>query len=67
MGTGYGSSLATPLVAGVAALVQSVRPDLGWQAVTDILRASCVPADVRDGWGRLDALAAVCLALGCKP
>ncbi len=69
-GTRDGTSMATPHVSGVAALVLSVRPDLAPISVTQILTATA--ADVngetlpgRDGelgWGRLDAAAAVARA-----
>jgi len=63
-----GTSFASPEVAGVAALVWAVRPELKNYQVADIVKASADRgADV--GWtptmgcGRLDAAAAVALAL----
>jgi len=40
-----GTSSSTPLVAGVAALVLSARPDLTWVEVRDLLRSTAVPID----------------------
>jgi subtilisin family serine protease len=62
---GYGSSLAAPCVAGVAALVMAVNPDLSSNEIADILTCSCDPPSkvkVRNddtGWGRLNAKEAV--------
>ncbi len=70
-----GTSAASPGVAGVAALVLSVRPDLGWKQVAEILRRTAVRVDEAGGgwtpegfsqyygWGRVDAAAAVAAAL----
>ena len=65
--TAAGTSYATPLVAGVAALIWEAHPDLTATEVARVLRASAedVPAlatKVRSG-GRLDAEAAVKTAL----
>jgi subtilisin family serine protease len=63
-----GTSFAAPEVAGVAALVWSVRPELKNYQVADIIKASA-DRDAGTGWtptmgcGRLDAAAAVALAL----
>ena len=63
-----GTSFASPEVAGVAALVWSVRPELKNYQVADIIRASA-DRDAGTGWtptmgcGRLDAAAAVTLVL----
>jgi serine protease AprX len=63
-----GTSLASPLAAGAAALLLSARPELTPVEVRDILRASADTARVRNydafpnnftGWGYLDALSAV--------
>ncbi len=63
-----GTSMATPHVAGVAALIRSVKPSATVAEVTDILRTTARP--LRDapadpvpndsyGWGCVDAAAAV--------
>jgi subtilisin family serine protease len=63
-----GTSFASPEVAGVAALVWAVRPELKNYQVADIVKASA-DRDAGAGWsrtlgcGRLDAAAAVALAL----
>jgi len=73
-----GTSAATPLVAGVVALVLAVRPELGWRDVHGILAASARQNDPADlawqtngaghrvhpyyGFGVVDARAAVELA-----
>ncbi|EWT03544.1 serine protease [Intrasporangium oryzae NRRL B-24470] len=67
-GTLSGTSMATPHVAGVAALIRSVKPSATVAEVTDILRTTARP--LRDapadpvpndsyGWGCVDAAAAV--------
>ncbi|HEU5089033.1 MAG TPA: S8 family peptidase, partial [Roseiflexaceae bacterium] len=70
-GDGYaaanGTSAACPYVAGAAALVWSVRPDLNADQVADVLMRSAddrgAPGrDPQDGWGRLNLLRAVQLA-----
>ncbi len=53
-----GTSMATPLAAGVAALVRSARPELTPVEVRDALRATADNADAPDnarGWGLIDA------------
>ncbi len=53
-----GTSLATPLAAGVAALVRSARPELTPVQVRDALRSTAdntVLPDNRRGWGLIDA------------
>ncbi len=57
-----GTSLATPLAAGVAALVRSARPELTAVQVRDALRATADQADAPDnnrGYGMIDAWEAV--------
>lgn len=70
-GTKSGTSMAAPHVAGVAALVKSVKPAATVAEVTDILRSTArplrrvasdpVPNDTF-GWGLVDAAAAVAKA-----
>jgi thermitase len=73
--TWTGTSLATPLAAGVAALILSVRPDLTREQVRKVLLTTCdkVPsASCYDatgfsdefGYGRVNALRAVDMARG---
>src|SRR6185436_8340386 len=69
-----GTSSAAPGVAGVAALILSANPDLRWDEVKDLLRASADRIDDnateydenghsnRYGYGRVNAAAAVRLA-----
>ncbi len=66
-----GTSSACPGVAGVAALMLSVNPDLTWQQVKEIIKNSCDQIDAEMGgydanghspfygYGRLNALKAV--------
>ena len=65
-----GTSSATPLVAGIAALVLSANKTLKWHAVRDILRSTAEKIDkskggykdgysIRYGFGRVNADAAV--------
>lgn len=78
-----GTSMASPHVAGVAALIRSVKPSATVAEVADILRSTAkplrdnasdpVPND-RYGWGLVDAAAAVAKAAplpvkttGCPP
>ncbi len=72
-GGGYayvgGTSFSAPMVAGVAALVLSVNPNLTANQVQDILKQSADdrgPAgwDSGYGWGRVNAARAVSLASG---
>jgi serine protease AprX len=60
--TASGTSMATPLAAGVAAMVRSLRPELTPVEVRDALRAtadnSATPDNSR-GWGLIDAFEAI--------
>ncbi|MGC4047162.1 MAG: S8 family serine peptidase [Armatimonas sp.] len=71
-GGGYGgwqgTSFSSPLVAGVAALVLSVRPALSGADVQNILCQSAddkglIGKDTSYGWGRVNAARAVAMAL----
>jgi hypothetical protein len=72
-GTGTGTSYATPLSAGVGALVLAVAPDLSWEELRGVLRdtaervggVSYGADDHHDdyGFGRINAADAVCAAL----
>ena len=44
-----GTSAAAPLVSGVAALMKSIRPDLGWRDVQEILMQTAVQVDSNSG------------------
>lgn len=62
-----GTSMATPIVAGAAALVRDANPDLGPDDVISILKQSAQRAPGQGwtsdvGWGVVDARAAVDLA-----
>lgn len=62
----HGTSMATPLVAGVAAMVRGVRPDLNAQQVRDLLLQTATRLDLPSdqvGAGRVDAHAALRRAL----
>ena len=59
-----GTSMATPHVAAVAALVKSVRPGYTAAQIRKAIESSCVnlgPAgyDTTFGWGLIDAAAAI--------
>ncbi len=59
-----GTSMATPHVAGVAALLLQARPDLTPQDIKDILKRTATPLssqvpDPDSGWGVVNAYAAV--------
>jgi subtilisin family serine protease len=68
-----GTSSATPLAAGIAALMLSVNPSLRWNEVGDLMKATADRIDaakgdyrkkysVRYGFGRVNAAAAVAAA-----
>ena len=68
----YGTSLAAPLVSGVAALAFAVNPGLGAQGVLTALERGADDLgqpgfDVNFGWGRLNAYRTVMAALGGAP
>jgi len=67
-----GTSLASPIVAGVAALMFSVKPTLTPAAATQLLASTAVPLggsayNTSFGHGRVDALAAVTAAAAYTP
>lgn len=67
-----GTSMASPAVAGIAALIKGVNPDLAPRDVADVLAQSSVdlgPAGRDDdyGYGRVDAWQAVELATTTTP
>lgn len=72
-GTGSGTSYAAPCAAGVAGLILSIRPDLSWEQVRQIIRDTCdkIGGAVYDanghnddyGFGRINAFRAILAAL----
>lgn len=67
-----GTSFSAPIVAGVAALVMSVNPDLGPDEVQDLLKHTAKDLgstgwDSGFGWGRINAAAAINGAIASGP
>ncbi|MCY1056653.1 S8 family serine peptidase [Nannocystis sp. SCPEA4] len=63
-----GTSLATPLAAGVGALLLEAYPDLTPTKMLELLRATAANPDAPDnegGWGMIDGLAAAGLYCTC--
>jgi hypothetical protein len=64
-GYSNGTSVATPLVSGAAALLMEAHPDWSAMQVHDALMLTADRADSADdryGWGRIDAAAAMALS-----
>jgi len=63
-----GTSMATPQVAGAAALIRSAKPAMSAARVIEILKRSARPGGFSDplGWGVLDAKAALKQAVAKK-
>jgi serine protease AprX len=65
-----GTSMATPAVAGIVALMLEANPGLGPDAVRSVLRATATNLPGRESWeagaGHVNAYAAVAMALGLR-
>ncbi len=64
---GSGTSMATPHVAGLAALLRSADPTLSVAEIGDLIAQTAIPLALPlpnndSGWGRVDAFAAVAVA-----
>ncbi|GMH81839.1 hypothetical protein TL16_g09060 [Triparma laevis f. inornata] len=55
---GVGTSYATPIVSGVAALIMEANPHLGWRDVQDVLVRSAVPIDLHQHYADWETNAA---------
>jgi uncharacterized protein YjdB len=63
-GSMSGTSMAAPVVTGIAAMMLSVNPDLSFEEVRDILRSTCTDlytqgVDIYSGYGLVNAASAV--------
>jgi len=66
-GVKSGTSMATPHVAGLVALLRSADPALSVAEITDLISQTAIPLQLPlpnndSGWGRIDAFAAVAAA-----
>jgi hypothetical protein len=71
-GYASGTSLSTPITAGLAALIFSANPSLAPNQVEQILKSTAVDLgdpgyDVYYGWGRINASKALKAAVGAPP
>jgi len=71
-GSASGTSLSTPIVAGLAALIFSANPNLTPTQVEQILETTAVDLgspgyDIYYGWGRINASKALRMAAGTPP